>query len=43
MNHQARELLDNCIGEAFYLPRNEGTGTEPTASLLRMDQMLFWR
>lgn len=43
MNHQARGLLEHWIGDAFYLPRNEGAGREPTASLLQMDQMLFWR
>lgn len=43
MNHQARGLLVNWIGDAFCLPRNDGAGRKLTASLLQMNQMLFWR
>lgn len=43
LNHQARRLLDNWMGNAFYPPRNEGAGRQPITSLLQMDQMLFWR
>lgn len=41
LNHQARRLLDNWMGNAFSPPRNEGAGRQPIASRLQMDQMLF--